>query len=67
MTPVVTVVEGNAPSGLVGTPLANIVVDDATGTITADLPANGQGFLTISPKRLIKSVSAQGGKLVIRY
>ena len=67
MTPVVTVVDGNAPSGLVGTPLANIVVDDATGTITADLPANGQGFLTISPKRLIKSVSAQGGKLVIRY
>ncbi len=66
--PIITIVDGNAPAGLVGTPLTNIVVDDATGTITADLPANGdQGYLTIAPKRLIKSVSAQGGKLVIRY
>ena len=65
---VTTVVDGNAPAGLNGTPLTNIVVDEATGTITADLPSSGdQGYLTISPKRTIKSVSVQGGKLVIRY
>ena len=63
-----TTVGVNAPAGLSGGAFSNVVVDEASKTITADLPASGdQGYLTISPARPIKSVEKVGNKLVIKY
>jgi len=43
-------------------------VDAANKTITADVPSGSeQGYLTISPAVLIKSVEIVNGKLVIKY
>ncbi len=56
------------PNGLSGTPLTGAVVDTASKTITADIPANGtQGYLTITPAVIITSTKIEGGKLVITY
>ena len=61
-------VSGNPPAGLSGATLTNVAVDAATKTITADVPAGSeQGYLTISPAVLIKSVEITNGKLVIKY
>ena len=63
-----TVVTPTPPAGLAGSAFSNVVVDEASKTITADLPASGdQGYLTISPARPIQGVSISGNKLVIRY
>ena len=63
-----TVVSTTPPAGLAGAAFTNVVVDEASKTITADLPATGdQGYLTISPARPIKGVSISGKKLVITY
>jgi hypothetical protein len=59
---------GVPPAGFSGATLTNIVVDSAKRTITADLPANGdQGYLTIDPIQVIKTVKVEGGKLVVTY
>ena len=61
-------VTGTPPAGLSGATLTNVSVDAATKTITADVPAGSeQGYLTISPAVLIKSVEITNGKLVIKY
>ena len=67
------VVEGptvttTVPAGLSGTPLTGAVINTATKTITADIPADGtQGYLTITPAVVITSSKIEGGKLVITY
>ena len=55
------------PAGLSGTPLTNVVIDTATKTITADIPAGSQGYLTITPVVTILSTKVTGGKLVVTY
>jgi hypothetical protein len=56
------------PAGLSGTPLTGAVINTATKTITADIPADGtQGYLTITPAVVITSSKIEGGKLVITY
>ena len=63
-----TLVSTTPPAGLVGAAFSNVVVNEASKTITADLPAAGdQGYLTISPARPIKGVAISGNKLVIQY
>jgi hypothetical protein len=58
----------NPPAGFSGAPLSNVVINEASRTITADVPAGSeQGYLTISPARVIKSVEIVGGKLVVTY
>jgi len=60
-----------APGGALGDvgTLANVVVDEGTKTITADLPADQSkpAFLQITPGVTITSVTIEGGKLVIKY
>ncbi len=67
--PVVTgpTVSTTIPAGLSGTPLTGAVVNTVTKTITADVPAGSQGFLTITPAVVITSSKIEGGKLVITY
>lgn len=61
-------VTGTPPAPFTGTPLTNIIVDETSRTITADIPTTGtQGYLTISPARTITSVRIEGGKLVVRW
>ena len=69
LTPVApTVIVGTPPPGFAGATLTNIVDDPATKTITADAPAGStEGYLTISPARVIKSVELVNGKLIIKY
>ena len=63
-----TVVTTTPPAGLSGGTFSNVVVDEVNKTITADVPAGSdQGYLTLSPARVIKSVEIVGGKLVIKY
>ena len=66
--PATTVVITTPPTGLAGGQFSNVVVDEVNKTITADLPPSGdQGYLTLSPARVIKSVELVGGKLIIKY
>jgi hypothetical protein len=59
---------GVPPVGFGGVTLTNVVVDTATRTITADVPAGTeQGYLTISPAVTVKSIAIVGGRLVVRY
>ncbi len=59
---------GTPPAGLSGATLTNVVVDAATRTITADIPAGSDlGFLTITPAQTIVSIEVVNGKLVVRY
>lgn len=61
-------VSGTPPTGMDGDALTNIVVDEASRMITADVPANSsQGYLTITPAQVIQSVTLEGGKLVVRW
>lgn len=61
-------VTGTPPAPFTGTPLTNIVIDETARTITADIPTTGtQGFLTISPARVVTSVRIEAGKLVVRW
>jgi hypothetical protein len=61
-------VSGVAPGGLAAPALGNVVVNAGTKTITADLPAGTtQGYLTITPAVIIKTVAIQGDKLVVTY
>ncbi len=52
-----------------GSALANVVIDPATKTITADLPADQSkpSYLTIQPAVDITRTRIQGSKLVITY
>lgn len=52
-----------------GSALANVVIDPATKTITADLPADRSkpSYLTIQPAVDITRTQIQGSKLVITY
>ncbi len=66
--PSTTVVITTPPSGLAGGQFSNVVVDEVNKTITADLPPSGdQGYLTLSPARVIKSVELVNGKIVIKF
>lgn len=59
---------GAIPSGFTGSPLANVVIDETTKTVTADIPTIGpQGYLTIHPAVTIISTQVQGGKLVVTF
>jgi hypothetical protein len=65
--PAVTAV-GTPPPGLSGATLTNVVVNAATRTITADIPAGSDlGFLTITGASPILSVEVVGSQLVVRY
>jgi len=66
--PASIVVVGTPPAGFSGATLTNVVVDEKAGTITADVPAGSeQGYLTLSPARVIKSIEIVGGKIVIKF
>ena len=66
--PSTTVVITTPPAGLTGGTFSNVVIDEVNKTITADVPAgSSQGYLTLSPARVIKSVELVGGKLIIKY
>ena len=59
---------GVPPVGFSGVTLTNIIVDTATRTISADVPAGTeQGYLTLSPAVTVKSIEIVGGRLVVRY
>lgn len=59
---------GVPPAGLTGATLTNVVVDPATRTITADIPAGSEaGFITISPAQAIQSIGIENNRLIIRY
>jgi hypothetical protein len=59
---------GVPPVGLSGATLTNIIVDTATRTISADVPAGSdQGYLTLTPAVTVQSIEIVGGRLVIRY
>ncbi len=61
-------VSGTPPAGFAGPVLTGIAVNAATKTITADMPAGSeQGYLTITPAVVVKTVTVVGNKLVITY
>ncbi len=61
-------VSGTPPAGFAGPVLTGLSVDAGTKTITADIPAGSeQGYLTITPAVVVKTVTVVGNKLVVTY
>ena len=58
----------SAPQGLGKGSTLTGVVNEATKTITADVPASGvEGYLSLNPPRVITDIKLVDGKLVIKF